>query len=149
MPTYAKNKKAHFDYEILETYEAGLVLSGQEVKAAREGKMRLQGAFVTFHNNEAYIIGAHISPYTHAANIDTYDPERSRKLLLHKKEIAKLQGKSAEKGLTIVPISVYTSGRHIKVKIGVGRGKKKYDKRESIKKRQLDRDMRRQVKNYT
>lgn len=146
MKPYADNKKARFDYEILETYEAGLVLSGNEVKSIRNGNVNLKGGFVTFHGNDAFIINVHISRYKYAGTTLNYDPERSRKLLLKKKEISYLRGKSQEKGLTIVPLTLYNKGRHIKVEIAVARGKKKYDKRESVKKREVDREVQRKMK---
>lgn len=145
MSVYAKNKKARFDYEILETIEAGLVLTGPEVKSIRTGNIKLTGGFITTHNNEAYLTNAHISKYKYS-NIKNYDPERSRKLLLSTKEINYLRGKSQERGLTIVPLSVYTKGRHIKIEIGVARGKKKYDKRRVIKEREQKRETEREIK---
>ncbi len=147
MPTYAINKKARFDYEILDTLEAGIVLSGQEVKSIRKGGAKLSGAFVTFHNNGAFVINLHIPKYPFAGPLPAYDPEQSRKLLLKKKEIERIQGKSQEQGLTIIPLSLYTKGRHIKVEIGIAKGKKLYEKKEKIKKRDLDREMRREMKN--
>lgn len=146
MPTYSRNKKAYADYHILETKEAGIVLSGAEVKSIRNGQINLKGSYITIANNAAYIINAHISPYAFAKNQQTYHPTAPRTLLLHKKEIAYLQGKSAEKGLTIVPLSLYTKGRHIKVELGIVKGKKQYDKKQDIKKRDIERDMRRQGK---
>lgn len=146
MPTYAENKKARFDYEILETYEAGLVLAGQEVKAIRTGHISLKGAFITFHGNDAMITNAHISKYKYAGRLLDYEPERSRKILLKKREINYLRGKAQEKGLTIIPISIYTKGRHIKVEIAVCRGKKKYDKREAIKEREMRVEIARKMK---
>jgi SsrA-binding protein len=146
MATYAQNKKARFEYEILDTFEAGIVLSGQEVKSIRNGNISLKGAFVTFHKDEAMLTNAHISKYRFAGQVEGYNPERSRKLLLNNKEIAYLRGKSQEKGLTIVPLSVYNKGRHIKVEIGVGRGKKKYDKRETIKRRDLNKEIAKKMK---
>ena len=143
---YASNKKAKFDYEILDTYEAGLVLEGQEVKSVRKGNISLKGAFISFHGTDAFLTNTHISKYKFAGNITDYDPERSRKLLLKRKEIDFLRGKSQEKGLTIIPLSVYTKGRHIKVEIGIGRGKKKHDKRETIKQRELKRELDRTMK---
>lgn len=142
MTTYAKNKRARFDYEILETIEAGLVLSGQEVKAVRNNQMNLAGAFVVIEGNEAFLKQAQISAYKYAGILTDYDPKRTRKLLLSKREIAYLTGKSQEKGLTIIPISVYTKGRNIKLEIGIARGKKKHDKRQAIKKREIDREIR-------
>lgn len=146
MAVYGENKKARFDYEILETLEAGLVLTGQEVKSIRNGHINLKGSFVTFHGDEALVINVHITKYRHASALPSYDPERSRKLLLKKKQINYLRGKTQELGLTIVPLSVYTSGSHIKMEIGIGKGKKKYDKRESIKKREVEREMRKKMK---
>jgi len=142
---YAKNKKARFDYEILETLEAGLMLTGSEVKSIRTGNIKLTGGFITIHNNEAYLTNAHISKYKYSS-IKNYDPERSLKLLLSTKEINYLRGKSQEKGLTIVPLSVYNKDRHIKVEIGIARGKKKYDKRRVIKEREEEREVRRKMK---
>ena len=146
MPVLAENKKARFDYEIMETYEAGLALSGQEVKSARDGQMSLKGAFVTFHNGEANIIGSHVSKYKPAGPLPTYDPDRTRRLLLRKKEILYLQGKAQEQGLTIVPLKVYTKNRFIKVEVAVARGRHKYDKREVLKKKDLDREIARDKK---
>lgn len=145
MPTYAVNKKARFDYEILENIEAGLVLTGSEVKAIRNKQIKLVGSFVTIHNEEAYLLNTHISKYKYSSEKD-YEPERSRKLLLNKKQIAYLTGKSQEKGLTIIPLSVYTRGRKIKIDIGIGRGKKQFDKRRDIKNRDQSRDLRRALK---
>lgn len=146
MPTYAKNKKIHHSYEILETLEAGLVLTGAETKAIRTETMRLKGSYVSLREDEAWLVSAYIPRYRYAGAALDYDPERPRKLLLKTKEIAYLQGKSAEKGLTIVPISVYSRGRHIKLEIGIARGKKIHDKRADIKKRDIERDMRRDLK---
>lgn len=143
----AQNKKALFDYEILHKFEAGLVLTGAETKAVKDGQISLKGAYVTFHNGEAYLLNAHISAYKPAGQPTDYDPTASRRLLLHKKEIRYLQGKTQEKGLTIVPLSVYTKHRFVKVEIAVGRGKQMFDKRETIKKRDLDREIKRTLKN--
>lgn len=140
MPTYAINKKARFDYEILETFEAGLVLVGHEVKSVRAKQIKLTGAFVTIHNDEALLTNAHIPVYRHAV-VRNYDPTQSRKLLLKAKEIRYLRGKLQEKGLTIVPLCVYTKARKIKLEIGIGKGKKKYDKRRVIKEREYKREM--------
>lgn len=148
MPTLVKNKRAHFDYEILDKLEAGLVLTGQEVKSIRLGNAKLTGAYVTIHNGSAWLLNARVSPYAFASNIDAYDPEQSRKLLLKSKEIEYLREKSAQDGLTIVPISLYTKGRHIKLEIGLAKGKKKYDKRDSIKKKDIERDIKRDIARY-
>lgn len=147
MPSYATNKKARFDYEILETLQAGLVLSGMEVKSIRNGHISLKGAFITFHNNDAYLTNAHISKYKYTGKAPDYDPEQSRKVLLKKKEINQLRGKMQEEGLTIVPLSIYNKGRRIKMEIAVCRGKKKYDKREAIKKRDARKEIARDLKN--
>ncbi|MDO8499387.1 MAG: SsrA-binding protein SmpB [bacterium] len=146
MPTYADNRKALHDYEILEKSEAGIVLSGQETKSVRNGQISLKGAYITFHGATAYLTNARISPYKPAGKLLDYDPEQSRRLLLHKREIAYLRGKTQEMGLTVVPISVYNSGRMIKVEIAVARGKHTYDKREAIKKRDVQREMSRAQK---
>jgi SsrA-binding protein len=146
MPIYSTNKRASFDYTILKTYEAGLVLTGQEVKSVRAGHAKLAGAFVTFHGANALLTNAHIPKYSHTGTLPDYDPTHSRKLLLSKKEIDSLRGKSGEAGLTIIPLSLYTKGRYIKVEIGVAKGKKTYDKRETIKKREVKREMQRGIK---
>lgn len=146
MTTYAENKKLRFDYEILETFEAGLRLTGQEVKSIRTQSVGLKGGFVTFHNNFAYLINVHIPLYKHTAPISGYDPLQNRVLLLKKREFEYLKGKSQEKGLTIAPLSLYTKGRLIKLEIALVRGKKQYDKRETIKKRDIERELRRQIK---
>ncbi len=146
MPAYTTNKKARFDYEILETYEGGIVLSGQEVKSVRNGQAKLVGAFVTFHGTGALLTNAHIAKYSNASGLDTYDPNKSRHLLLSKREINYLRGKSQEPGLTIIPLSLYTKGRHIKVEIGIAKGKRQYDKRETIKKRENQREVKRKMK---
>jgi SsrA-binding protein len=146
MSSLAENKKAHFNYEILEKIEAGLVLSGAEVKSVKSGHLSLKEAFVTFHNNDAFLTNAHISPYQQAGPNPDYDPTHSRKLLLHRKEIAYLRTKALEKGLTIIPLSVYSKSRLIKVELAVGKGKHTFDKRETLKKRDIDRDTKRIIK---
>lgn len=143
MPTLAKNRRAHYEYEILETLEAGLVLTGPEVKSIRAGHANLAGAYVTFHGAEAHLTNAHIAPYAFAVKNDHYEPTQTRKLLLKKREIAYLRGKLQEKGLTAIPLSLYTKQRLIKLEIGLARGKKTHDKRASIKKREVDREIRR------
>src|SRR3989338_4458992 len=143
----AENKKALFDYDILEKYEAGLALTGQEVKSARLGQIALKGSYVTFHNSKAYVLNMHINKYKAAGPLPDYDPTHTRQLLLHKKEIAYLQGKAMEKGLTIVPLSVYTKQRLLKIEVAVARGRKTFDKREVIKKRELKRELDRARKN--
>ena len=146
MKSLALNKQAKYDYEILETLEAGLALRGYEVKAIKIGHISLKGAYVSIKNDEAYLLNAHISAYQPKNMPKDYDPERARKLLLHKREIQHLIGKSKEKGLTLVPIKVYTKKSRIKLEFGVGKGKKKVDKRQSIKKREVKRKIDRLLK---
>lgn len=146
MPTLAKNKKVYFDYEVLEELEAGIVLAGHEVKSIRKGSAKLVGAYVTFSGGQAYVLNMNVPKYAYAGSIKEYDPTQSRKLLLHRKELNYLQGKSQEKGLTIIPLSVYTKGAKIKLSLGICRGKKTYDKREKIKKRDIKRDTARSLK---
>src|SRR6478672_6224545 len=122
MPSYAKNKKAFHEYSIEDQIEAGLVLSGHEVKSIRAGQASLDGAFVTIRNGEAWLRNAYIGKYKQAANLEGHDESRERKLLLNKKEILRLQDRVKEKGLTLVPLQLYTSNRRIKLKIGLGRG---------------------------
>ncbi len=140
------NKRAHFDYEILETYEAGIELAGTEVKSIKTGHMNLTGSFAVIRGKEAYLLNATISPYQ-AKNVPAdYDPLRTRKLLLHKSEIKELIGKSTQKGLTIVPLKVYTKRARIKVLLGLARHKKQGDKRETIKRREVLREIEREIK---
>lgn len=139
-------KKARLKYEILEEFEAGLELYGYEVKSLRNRQGSLDGSHITIRGNEAFIIGSFIPPYQPANAPDSYDPYRIRRLLLRKKEIAKLADREKEKGLTLVPISLYNKGRVIKARIAVVRGKKKHDKRETLKKRDTERDVRRSFK---
>lgn len=141
MNMLAENRKARFDFEILDTLEAGIVLSGQETKSAKSGHINLKGSFVTFQGNNAYLTNAHISVYPFAGPIPTYDPTRSRRLLLHKKETNYLREKTQSQGLTVIPLKVYTKNRLIKIAVGVARGKHKFDKRATIKKRELSREM--------
>jgi len=146
MAHYAENRKARFNYEISEKYEAGIELLGVEVKSVRGGQMSLEGAFVVIRGGEAFLINANIPPYQPNNAPKDYDPLRNKKLLLTKKEITILAGSEKNKSLTIVPISVYNKGRKIKVEIALVKGKKKQDKRESIKKRETDREIRREYK---
>ena len=146
MAHYAENRKARFNYEISEKYEAGIELLGVEVKSVRGGQMSLEGAFVVIRGGEAFLINANIPPYQPNNAPKDYDPLRNKKLLLTKKEITILAGSEKNKSLTIVPISVYNKGRKIKVEIALVKGKKKQDKRESIKKRETDREIRREIK---
>ncbi|OGI70858.1 SsrA-binding protein [Candidatus Nomurabacteria bacterium RIFCSPHIGHO2_02_FULL_35_13] len=146
MAHYAENRKARFNYEILEKYETGIELLGVEVKSIRSGRMSLEGAFVVVRGGEVFLINSNIPPYQPNNTSKDYDPLRNKKLLLTKKEIATLAGSEKNKSLTIVPISVYNKGRKIKVEIALVKGKKKHDKRESIKKRDTDREIRREYK---
>lgn len=135
----ASNKKAFHDYHVLDKVEAGLQLTGTEVKSLRDGAANLKDAYVTFKNGEAFLFGAHISPYSHG-NRENHDPDRTRKLLLHRREIEKLEVQVTEKGLTVVPLRLYFKGGRVKAEIGVVRGKKLYDKRETEKTREADRE---------
>lgn len=143
MRNYAENKRARFDYEILETIEAGLILTGQEVKSIRTGHASLKSAYVTLHGGQAMLTNAHIPKYKFAGQTKDYDPEHSRPLLLKQKEINYLRGKLEQTGLTIIPLSLYNKGRHIKLEVAVARGKKQFDKRRTIKNRELDRETKR------
>lgn len=142
-----EHKKARFDYDILEEYEAGLELFGHEVKSLRNHQGKLEGSHIIVRGGEAYVVGMVISPYQPANTPKEYDPGRSRKLLLTKKEIGLLSGAEGQKGLTIVPISVYNKGKVLKLRIAIARGRKKYDKRAVLKKRDTEREMRRTLKN--
>ncbi len=141
-----QNKKAYFNYEILEKLEAGIELLGFEVKSLKRGQGSLEGSHITVRGNEVFVINMQIPPYQPANTPKDYDPTRNRKLLLTKKEILDLAKTEGQKGLTIVPLSVYNKGRKLKLEIGIVRGKKKYDKRETIKKRDTDRELRRSLK---
>lgn len=144
--TIAKNKKARYDYEILDSLEAGIALKGYEVKSIREGKVSIKEAYAKIISGELWLVGANITRFKNFTGKD-YDPTRSRKLLVKKSELNKLIGKVKEKGLTLVPLSLYLkNNKLVKVEIGVGRGKKKFDKRETIKKRQIDREVRRKYR---
>lgn len=133
------NKKARFEYFILETYEAGLVLKGTEIKSVRKGQISLQEAYVRTNGSEIWLIGAHIAPYEHASS-NQHDPKRDRKLLMHKKEIRKLWDEVRIKGMTIVPIRVYLKAGKAKLEIGLAKGKKQFDKREAIKEKDIERE---------
>jgi SsrA-binding protein len=141
----ADNRKARHDYEILETLEAGLALLGTEVKAIREGRVNLRDSYAVVEKGEVWALNIHISPYSHRGYAD-HEPMRKRKLLLHKQEIRKLIGRTVEKGLTLVPLRMYFKSGKVKMAIGLARGKKSHDKRESIKKREADRETRAAVK---
>lgn len=148
MASLVYNKKALFDYEVLEKYEAGIELLGFEVKSLRGNRGSLEGAYVIVRGMEVYLVGATIPPYQQGNTPTDYDPQRARRLLLQKEEIRKLSGRGDMKGLTLIPISMYNKGRVIKVEIALSRGKKKYDKRESIKKRETGREIRREMKGH-
>lgn len=146
MSSLAQNRKAFHDYSIESTLEAGLVLAGHEVKSIKGGNTSLAGAYVTIRAGEAYLRNAHIGRYKQASNLEGYDETRERKLLLHKNEIIRLLDQTKGKGLTLVPLELYTSKRRIKLKIGVARGKKQFDKRESIKKKEMRRRIQRETR---
>lgn len=141
----ANNKKAYHDYFILDTYEAGIVLHGTEVKSLRMGKCSIKESFIRIENGEVFIYGMHISPYE-KGNIFNKDPLRVKKLLMHKNEILKLQGKITEKGYTLVPLQVYFNKSLVKVEVGLARGKKLYDKRQDIAKKDMRREAERDFK---
>lgn len=140
-----KNRKAKYDYEIIDTIEAGIVLTGTEIKSIRNGKANLKDSYATIKKGEAVLINMHISPYEQG-NIFNHDETRTRKLLLHKKEILKLNDKIHMEGFTLVPIKLYFKGNIAKILLGIAKGKKTYDKREAIKKRDIERDIRSKMK---
>jgi SsrA-binding protein len=135
----ASNKKAYHDYFVLSKQEAGVVLTGTEVKSLREGRVNFKDSYVIVKGDEAFLLGTHISPYSHG-NRENHDPERTRKLLLHRREIARLAEEIVQRGLTIVPLRLYFRKGKVKVEIGVVRGKKLFDKRETEKRREADRE---------
>ena len=140
MPSLATNKKAGFDFDLQEEFEAGLVLLGWEVKSAKAGHVQLKGAFLHIHNGELWLKNAFISPYKPAGNQEVQS-DRDRKVLVHKRELKRLVGKKQTEGLTLVPLRIYTKGNLVKLVFAVAKGKKKYEKREAIKKRDVDRQM--------
>lgn len=146
MTVYGLHKKARFDYEILDTIETGIELLGFEVKAVRAGKVSLEGSHIIIRGGEAYVVGLQISPYQSGNTPEGYNPLRTKKLLLSKKEIGILAEKDSGKGLTIVPLSLYNKGTKIKLEVAIVRGKKLHDKRETIKKRDTERELRRDLK---
>jgi len=141
----ASNRKALFNYEIFERAEAGMALMGSEVKSIREGGLNFRDSFVDFRGGELWLVGCLIGPYSHS-NIQNHAEGRERKLLLHKKEILKLGGKATERGYTIIPLKAYFKNGRVKIEIGLARGKKAHDKRESIKRKDLDRETRQAVR---
>ncbi len=146
MPTLATNARAKFDYDILKKFEGGLVLTGQEVKSVRAGNVSLKGAYATLHGEEVFLLNAHIGPYKKAGALVGYEPTHTRKLLLRRREIKELIGAIQSQGLTLIPMSLYTRGRRLKVELGLARGRKKYEKREVIKKRDIEREIRTALK---
>lgn len=141
------NRKAKFDFEIIDTIEAGIVLKGTEIKSLREGKANIKDSYAIIKNNEAYLLNMHISQYE-KGNIFNHEETRTRKLLFHKKEITKLNDKIRLDGFTLVPLKVYLLKNKAKVLIGIAKGKKTYDKRETIKQRDIERNLKKEYKNY-
>jgi SsrA-binding protein len=143
----AENRKAFHDYHLLETFEAGLVLLGTEVKAIREGRVNLRDSFARIDNGELYLFNVNISPYSHRGYAN-HEPLRARKLLLHRDEIRKLIGKTVEKGMTLVPVRMYFKKGRVKVAVSLAKGKKEYDKRETLKRRDAERETRAAIKSH-
>ncbi|NJM06638.1 SsrA-binding protein SmpB [Candidatus Gracilibacteria bacterium] len=143
----AENRKARHDYDVEETVEAGIVLTGSEIKSVRAGRVNLRGSFARVINDEVFLFEAHISPYAQSGTYFNHDPTRRRKLLLHRREISRLDGLVRQKGLTLVPLRIYFKGRRAKLELAVARGKKNYDRREDIAKRESQRDIERAMKN--
>lgn len=141
------NKKAYYDYEIETTYEAGIVLKGTEIKSIRQGKANLRDSYAIYKNGEIFILNMHISEYD-KGNIFNHEETRTRKLLLNKKEIYKIRDSIEKEGYTLIPIKVYFKGNKAKVLLGIAKGKKNYDKREAIKKKDIEREIKKQIKNY-
>lgn len=142
-----QNRKANFDYEIIETFEVGIVLTGTEIKSIRLGKANLKDSYAIIKNNEIYLLNMHISKYDQG-NIFNHEETRTRKLLMHKKEILKLRDKLDLEGFTLIPIKLYFKGSKAKILLGLAKGKKNYDKREAIKKKDITRQLARDLKNY-
>jgi len=140
----ATNRKAHHDYFLLDTYEAGIVLMGSEIKSIRAGQISIKEAYVRVDGEEAWLVDAHIAPYNQASHYN-HEPRRPRKLLLHKKEIRRLYDEVRRKGVTIIPVRVYLKGGRAKVEIAIARGKRKYDKRQEIARRDAQREIERQI----
>jgi SsrA-binding protein len=137
-----RNRKAYFEYHIDDLYEAGLVLKGTEVKSLRLGKANIEDSFARFRDGEVFLLNAHISPYPHAAG-QNHDPTRPRKLLLHRREMKRLLGKLTERGYTLIPLKLYFKNEHAKIELGLAKGKKKFDKRETIRRREEQRELER------
>ncbi len=147
MPSYAKNKKAYHDYEILDEYECGIVLNGDEVKSIKGNQANLKGSHIVVENDAPYIIEAHISRYKNSCNSQN-DPTRKRKLLLHKKQINKVEQALAEAGKAVIPLELYSKQGLIKIRIGICRGKQLHDKRDTLKKRSQEKEIRKQIKDF-
>ena len=145
MKVICQNRKAYHDYHIEETFEAGIALSGTEVKSLREGKANVKDSYVIIKDNEVSLLNCHISPYSHG-NIMNHDPLRTRKLLLHRKEINRLRGKTAIRGFTLIPLKIYFKGPYAKIEIALARGKKLFEKRETIKEKEARREIARAMK---
>jgi SsrA-binding protein len=148
MPTLATNRKARFNYERLDSFEAGLVLTGQEVKSIRNGGAKIDAGHIIVNKGELWLIGVNIAPYKRASKLEDYDPAQSRKLIMHKKEIRQLIGKLSEKGLTAVPISLYTRGNRVKLELWLARGKKAFEKKQKIKERDINRETNRILRDH-
>lgn len=146
MKIVCQNKKAYYDFNIAETTEAGIQLLGTEVKSLRGGRANLKDGYVLIKNSEVFLLNCHISPYSHG-NITNHDPLRTRKLLLNKKEINRLRDKAQQKGYTLIPLKIYFKGPYAKVEIGLAKGKRLYEKRETIKEREAKREIERAMKN--
>lgn len=146
MSAYTENRKAGFNYEILEKIEVGIKLLGFETKSVRAGKTSLEGAYAYVRGGELFLVGARIEPYQPKNTPEDYEPDRTRKLLAHKKEVARLADLEARQGLTLVPLSMYNKGRVIKLSLAIARGKKKGDKRQTVKRREAEREIRRVLK---
>lgn len=144
----ATNRRAHFEYEVVDTFEAGIMLTGPEVKALREGHANLGDAFATVHRGEVWLEKLHISPYEPATRDNPIDPQRRRKLLMHRYEIDRLDGRVAEKGLTLIPLSLYFLRGRAKVELALARGKHRHDKRETIRRREQDREAQRAMRRH-
>jgi len=138
--TLATNRRARHEYEILETFEAGIALRGTEVKSLRESQLTFKDAYATIRNDEAWLVGCHISPYSHGTDAN-HDPDRDRKLLLHRSELKRLTGKVAERGLTLIPLRLYLKRGRVKLEVGLARGRKLHDKRSALREREVRREM--------
>lgn len=148
MKIISKNRKAYHDYEVLDKYEAGIMLVGSEVKSLREGKINLKDSYVDIRLGEAYLINAHISPYSNAS-YNNHEPERDRKLLLHKQELNKLERKVKNRGVSIIPLTIYFNKKGlVKLEIAMAKGKREYDKKQKIKDRDIKREVDRELKYY-